>query len=118
MADQKPDIISIDMTPTWSALVDTLLEAHVNMARKRDATGCDGQTGFGWCSIHNSGYEGDESSTLLPTARCEFDRTATNVEKSVWLRGLNSDFHANVETFRQMARAADKAVEWQKAGKG
>lgn len=95
------DIITIDMTPSWSALIEPMLEAHANMWRKRNAKGCGGQA-EGWCWVHDMGFE-RETDTV-----CEFFHGLAGAEQSVRLNALSRDFHDLVTEFKRMAEAADR----------
>ena len=107
-----PDVITIDLTPTFSGLLPVMLAAHANMERKLSATNCDGFD-ENWCSVHDQPYDDDQADLDLATGRtikpkCEYWTALSGAAQHSWRSDLLADMEANEATFRQMADLADR----------
>jgi hypothetical protein len=118
--------------PTWSAIFGTLLAAHGNMWHKRADHDCEPDTDGEWCYRHDADIE-ERDLHGLGVAYCNDTTSRSRTRKAssppceiassgdrwrAWKDKLNGDYFANIENFRDMARAADLWNEHIKAEKG
>jgi hypothetical protein len=92
----------IDMTPTWSALVSSMLVAHANMTRQiANAAFCDGRED-GWCSVHDSTYD----EPIFSDSKCHVNSNEDAFYE--WREGVVKALSNLNGEFRRMAEAADR----------
>ena len=100
--------------PTWSSIFGVLLAAHGSMYQKRGAY-CEPNMDREWCYTHDADIDSDTDDDLR-FLLC--DVASDPAWWRAWNDKLNGDYFANIENFRDMAKAADLWNEHVKAEKG